>query len=83
MAGYHQHHHLPDLLNELVLRQRRLEEFNLVALVSQNVLASLIDVLEQQNLDVLGIEGLQSLGSAASSKSTTPAGWWGVEGRNR
>jgi hypothetical protein len=54
-------HNILDLLNELVLGQRSLESLNLVALLSQDVLASDVDVLEQQDLDILGVEGLELL----------------------
>lgn len=62
----------PNLLNELVLGERGLESLNLVALLLQNVLARDIDVLEKENLNVLGVEGLQLFGRTAMRKSPTP-----------
>lgn len=47
----------PDLLDQLVLWQRRLQGFHLVALLGQDVLTALIDILQQQNLDICGVEG--------------------------
>ena len=44
---------IPNLLNELVLGQRGLESLDLVALGSQDLLSSDIDVLEEQDLDIL------------------------------
>lgn len=52
---------VPNLLNQLVFRKRRLEEFHLVALLLQNIAASLVDILQKQDLDVLGGKGLQVL----------------------
>lgn len=37
---------LPNLLNQLVLRERGLEEFDLVALLLQNIPAGLVDILQ-------------------------------------
>lgn len=53
--------HVPDLFNQLVLWQRRLKTFNLVALSGQDILTTLIDIFQQQDLDVLGVERLQLL----------------------
>lgn len=50
---------LPDLLNELLLRKRSLEGLNLVALGLENILATLVDVFQEQNLDVCCLKGLQ------------------------
>lgn len=36
-------------------------EFDLVTLLAEDILGSLVDVLKEENLDVLGIEGLQLL----------------------
>jgi len=36
--------HVPDLFNQLVLWQRRLKTFNLVALSGQDILTTLIDI---------------------------------------
>lgn len=50
---------LPDFLNELLLRKRSLEGLNLVALGLENILATLVDVFQEQNLDVCCLKGLQ------------------------
>lgn len=55
---------LPDLLDQLIFRQRRLEGFHLVALGRENVPSGLVDILQQQDLDVLRVEGLEDLGHA-------------------
>lgn len=52
----------PNLLNKLVLRQRSFEEFHLVTLALQDILASLVDIFKKQDLDVLRVEGLEVLG---------------------
>jgi len=52
----------PNLLNQLVLGQRSLLEFDLVALALQDILASLVDIFQEQDLDILSVEGLEMLG---------------------
>lgn len=52
---------LPDLLNELIFRQRSFQSFNLIALTSENVYAALVYIFEEQDPDVLGIERLELL----------------------
>jgi hypothetical protein len=47
----------PNLLNQLILRQRSLQSFNLITLRGQYISATLVDVLQEQDLDVLRIEG--------------------------
>ncbi|KAI7491367.1 hypothetical protein KC351_g26 [Hortaea werneckii] len=69
--------HILDLLNQFVLRERALEDFDLVALLLQDVLARLVDVLEQQDFDVLGVERLQAL--CRSGQTTTKAPGWTLE----
>lgn len=49
----------PNLLNELIFGERRLEEFHLVTLRRQDITAGLVHILQQQNLDVLGREGFE------------------------
>ena len=66
-----------DLLDELVLGQRGLEGLDLVALASQNFAAALVDVLQQQDLDILGVKGLELLGFSDGSRAG------GVEGGSR
>lgn len=66
---YRKRHCLPNFINELILGQRRLQSFNLVALFSKDVFAGLVDVLEEQNLDVLGVERLQELGGGPPGES--------------
>jgi hypothetical protein len=51
--------HIANLLNQLVFRQAGLQSFNLVSLSLENVDASLVHVLQQQNFEVFGIERLQ------------------------
>jgi hypothetical protein len=51
--------HIADLLNQLVLWQAGLDRLDLVALVFEDLHASIVYVLEQQDLDVLGVERLQ------------------------
>lgn len=51
----------PDLLNKLVLRQRSLEELDLVALFRQDVSARLVYILQQKDLDVGCLKRLQLL----------------------
>lgn len=51
--------HSPNLLNELVFRQRRLEKFDLVALALEHIHPGLVDVFQEQDLDVLSIERLE------------------------
>lgn len=71
---------IPNLLNELVLGQGGLESLDLVALGSQNLLSSYIDVLEKQDLDILGVERLENLGGTATAGEVGgPAGRGGVE----
>ena len=74
---------IPDLLNQLILGQRRLESLDLIALLSQNVLTSDVDVLEEQNLDILGVEGLELLGRGDGTVAGAEAGRGGVEGSGR
>nr|POE56575.1 hypothetical protein CFP56_33547 [Quercus suber] len=76
--------HVPDLLDQLVLRERTLEGFDLVALLGEDVAAGLVDVLEQQDLDVLGVERLQlfgrgRLGATVTGRAVIAQGM-GVEG---
>jgi hypothetical protein len=52
----------PNLLDELVFWQRSLEELDLVALGLEDIPSRLVHVLEKQDLDVLGVEGLELLG---------------------
>lgn len=54
--------HVLDLLNKLILGERALEGLDLVLLSLEDGLASLVDVLEEQDLDVLGVERLKLLG---------------------
>lgn len=51
----------PNLLNELIFRQRGLEEFDLVTLLGQDLTAGLVDVLKEENLDVFCGEWLEVL----------------------
>ena len=74
---------IPNLLNQLILGQRRLESLDLIALLSQDVLASDVDVLEQQNLDILGVEGLELLGRGNGAVDGAEAGRRGVKGSGR
>lgn len=55
---------LPDFLNELILGKRSLQSFDLIALARENIPSGLVDILQQQDLDILGVEGLQDLGYA-------------------
>lgn len=48
----------PDLLNKLVLRQRRLEGLYLVTLFGENISTSLVHVFQKQDLDVFRGEWL-------------------------
>ena len=52
---------IPNLLDELILRQRGLVEFHLVALADELVAGGLVDILKEENADVLGVEGLELL----------------------
>ena len=72
----------PDLLNELVLGKRGFQSLDLVSLVGEYVSARLVDILEQQNLDVLGVEGLESLCGAPLGQrcAKAVAGRRGVKG---
>jgi hypothetical protein len=54
--------HVLDLLDQLVLGERALESLDLVLLSLEDGLAGLVDVLEEQDLNVLGVEGLELLG---------------------
>ena len=56
---------LLDLLNELFLGQRGLEELNLVTLGLEDILTGLVYILEEQDLNVLSVEGLELLGRRA------------------
>lgn len=72
---------LPDLFNELVLRQGGLQGFYLVALTSKDVSSGLVDIFQQQDLNVLGIEGLQDFGNAFTRlQSGAKAGGRRLEG---
>lgn len=51
----------PDLLNELVFGQGGLESLYLVPLLPQEVLASLVDILEEEDFDVMGVKWFQGL----------------------
>lgn len=51
----------PDFLNELILGKRSLQSFDLIALARENIPSGLVDILQQQDLDILGVEGLQNL----------------------
>ena len=53
-----------DFLNKLVLWQRGLQRLDLVALPLQNVNTGLVDILQQQDLDILGIEWFELLCAA-------------------
>lgn len=66
---------LPDLLDQLILRQRGLESLHLVALLLQNITSSLVYILEEKDLDILGVEGLQLLGGLRCRSSTEARGW--------
>lgn len=63
----------PDSLNELVFRQRRLEGLDLVALLPEGVLTRLIDIFKQQDINVLGVKGLQLLGRNTLGQAAAPA----------
>lgn len=52
---------LPDLLNELLLGKRSLQGLDLVALGFEDVLATLVDVFQEQDLDVCCLKGLELL----------------------
>lgn len=52
---------IPNLLDELILRQRGLVEFHLVALTDELFASGLVDVLKEENPDVPGVEGLELL----------------------
>lgn len=63
-----------DLLNKLILWQRRLQRLNLVALATEDIPSGLVHILQEQNLDVLGLEWLELLwGTSMASQITTPA----------
>ena len=64
---------IPNLLNELVLGQRGLDSLDLVALGPQDLLSGDIDVLEKQDLDILGVERLENLGGATAGEVGSPA----------
>lgn len=57
----HRCFYLPDLLDELIFGQRGLQGLNLVTLAGEDILASLVDIFEQEDLDALGVEGGQVL----------------------
>jgi len=76
----------PNLLDELVLGQRSLEELNLVPLASENVSARLVHVFQQQDLDVPGVERFELLGVGSKPAGQPPrqealARGWRVESR--
>lgn len=52
---------LPDLLDELLLRKRSLQGLDLVALGLEDVLATRVDIFQEQDLDVCCLEGLELL----------------------
>jgi hypothetical protein len=75
----------PNFLNQLILRQRSLQSLDLITLRGQYITAALIDVLQEQDLDILGVEGLQLLWCRSGSSKLCPAkaGWWGMESCGR
>lgn len=62
----------PNLLNELVFWQRRLEELDLVALGLEDVPPRLVHILQEQDLDVFGVEGLELLSLRGPVSESTP-----------
>lgn len=74
--------HKPNLLNELILWKRGLVKLDLVSLLAENVLSSLVDVLEKEDLDVLSVEGLQLLVGLLLGMITRTERVWRVEGRS-
>ena len=62
--------HQLDLLDQLLLWQRGLDRFHLVSLILEHLLAQLVHVFEEQDLDVLCVERLQSLGCIPGSAET-------------
>lgn len=64
--------HTPDLFNQLVFGQTRLVKVNLVTLVPQDILARLVHVLQEQNLDVFGRKGLELLGGQLRVEARAP-----------
>jgi hypothetical protein len=72
----------PDLLNELIFGEGRLQEFDLVALLGEHITTGLVDIFEKQDLDIFRGEWLQVLrvdDRNRAAKDGAVAGW-GVEG---
>lgn len=66
---------LLDLLNQLILWERSLEELDLITLCVQCVPSSLVDVLEEKNLDILSCEWLEVLRLDGGGASVVRTGW--------
>ena len=63
--------HILDLLNKLFLRQRSLEELDLVALLVENLNGGSVDVFKQKNLDITSGERFQNLGMSTRVNGLT------------
>lgn len=65
-------HHSPNLLTQRIPSQRALQKFHLIPLISQDLLRSLIDILQQQNFDILRRKPLQLLARQPALVRSTP-----------
>lgn len=72
-----------DLLDQLLLRKRGLEELDLVALLAKDVQRGLVDVFQKQDLHITRGERLQGLGTSAARESVLLEVRRGWRGGNR